>query len=261
MADVVVRNTVLAAPCRASAGSCRVIVPLTAPTAAELAVLAGQAAPAADLLEVRLDALAELTPETAAEALAAVRAAAPETPILATVRTAREGGPVDLDPDAYTALLTGLCEQAPGGFDLLDVEFSVGLQRCAALLAAAHKAGAAAVFSCHDFAKTPATGAMTDLLISMGDAGADVAKLAVMPGDAADAARLLQATAQAAARRPETPLITMAMGPAGAVTRLCGGAFGVCASFGAMGGAASAPGQPDARDLRAAVETMGKAMK
>ena len=59
MADVVVRNTVLAAPCRASAGSCRVIVPLTAPTAAELAVLAGQAAPAADLLEVRLDALAE----------------------------------------------------------------------------------------------------------------------------------------------------------------------------------------------------------
>lgn len=261
MADVVVRNTVLAAPCRASAGSCRVIVPLTAPTAAELAVLAGQAAPAADLLEVRLDALAELTPETAAEALAAVRAAAPESPVLATVRTAREGGPVDLDPDAYTVLLTGLCEQAPGGFDLLDVEFSVGGQRCAALLAAAHKAGAGTVFSCHDFAKTPATGAMTDLLISMADGGADVAKLAVMPGDAADAARLLQATAQAAARRPETPLITMAMGPAGAVTRLCGGAFGVCASFGAMGGAASAPGQPDARDLRAAVKAMGKAMK
>ena len=88
--------------------------------------------------------------------------------------------------------------------------------------------------------------------------GADVAKLAVMPGDAADAARLLQATAQAAARRPETPLITMAMGPAGAVTRLCGGAFGVCASFGAMGGAASAPGQPDARDLRAAVKAMAR---
>lgn len=261
MADVVVRKTVLAAPCRASVGSCRVIVPLTASTAAELAQAAAKAAGAADILEVRLDAMEVLTPRTAAEALAAVRQAAPDLPLLATVRTAREGGPAELDPDAYAALLTGLCETAPGGFELLDVEFSVGMHRCAALLDAARQAGAAAVFSCHDFAKTPATGAMTDLLISMADAGADVAKLAVMPGDAADAARLLQATAQAAARRPETPLITMAMGPAGAVTRLCGGAFGVCASFGAVGGAASAPGQPDARDLRAAVAAMGKAMK
>ena len=117
------------------------------------------------------------------------------------------------------------------------------------------------MFSCHDFEKTPVTGAMTDLLVSMADAGADVAKLAVMPRDRADAARLLQATAQAAARRPETPLITMAMGTMGAVTRLCGGAFGVCASFGAVGGAASAPGQPDARELRAAMEAVGKALQ
>lgn len=260
MADVVVRNTVLAAPCRASVGSCRIIVPLTAPTAAELAVLAGQAATAADLLEVRLDALAELTPKTAAAALAAVRAAALEPPILATVRTTREGGPADLDQDAYAALLTGLCEQAPGGFDLLDVEFSVKEELRESLLAAAHKAGAAAVFSCHDFIRTPSTEEMACLLLQMDAAGADVAKLAVMPQCPTDAARLLEATVRAAACRPETPLITMAMGAMGAVTRLCGGAFGVCASFGAMGGAASAPGQPDARDLRAAVKAIARAL-
>lgn len=261
MADVTVWGTVLSAPARATAGSCKVIVPLTAATAAELAGLAVQAAEAADLLEVRLDALETLTPRTAAEALAAVRKAAPKRAILATVRTAREGGPADLTPEGYAALLEGLCEEAPGGFDLLDVEFSVGEALRGSLLGAAHQAGAAVVFSCHDFDKTPATGAMTDLLVSMADAGADVAKLAVMPRDAADAARLLQATAQAAARRPETPLITMAMGAVGAVTRLCGGAFGVCASFGAVGGAASAPGQPDARELRAAMEAVGKALQ
>ena len=74
-----------------------------------------------------------------------------------------------------------------------------------------------------------------------------------MPAAPADAARLLEATALAAERRPETPLITMAMGPLGAVTRVCGAAFGVCASFGTAG-AASAPGQPDAAALRAALQ-------
>nr|WP_317401455.1 type I 3-dehydroquinate dehydratase [uncultured Gemmiger sp.] len=261
MGDVAVWGTVLAAPCRATAGSCKVIVPLTAPTAAELAGLAITAAEAADLLEVRLDALETLTPRTAAQALAAVRRAAPKRAILATVRTAREGGPADLTAEAYAALLRGLCDEANGGFDLLDVEFSVGKHLRETLLDAAHQAGAAVVFSCHDFARTPETEAMADLLVSMADAGADVAKLAVMPQCPADAARLLEATARAAALRPETPLITMAMGAMGAVTRLCGGAFGVCASFGAMGGAASAPGQPDARDLRAAVAAVGKAMQ
>lgn len=260
MADVTVWGTVLAAPARAKAETCKVIVPLTAATPAELAGLAMQAADAADLLEVRLDALKTLTPRTAAQALAEVRKAAPRRAILATVRTAREGGPADLTPEDYTALLTGLCEEAPGGFDLLDVEFSVGESLRDSLLGAAHQAGAAVVFSCHDFEKTPETGAMTDLLVTMADAGADVAKLAVMPRCPADAARLLEATARAAACRPETPLITMAMGAMGAVTRLCGGAFGVCASFGAVGGAASAPGQPDARELRAAMEAVGKAM-
>lgn len=261
MADVAVRGTVLSAPCRMQAGACKVIVPLTAPTATELGTLAAEAAPAADILEVRLDALADLNPATAAEALAAVRKAAPQRAVLATVRTAREGGPADLTPDAYGTLLTGLCEAAPGGFDLLDVEFSVGDPWRSTLLNAAHKAGAKVVCSCHDFAKAPATGAMVDLLVSMANAGADIAKLAVMPQSPADGARLLQATAEAAARRPETPLITMAMGAAGAVTRLCGGAFGVCASFGAVGGAASAPGQPDARHLRAAVQAVGQALE
>ena len=120
------------------------------------------------------------------------------------------------------------------------MEFSAGADACARLRAAAHEAGAGVVFSAHDFRTTPDTGAMTALLTAMADAGADVAKLAVTPADPADAARLLQATAQAAALRPETPLLTMAMGPLGAVTRVCGAAFGVCASFGTAG-AASAP--------------------
>ena len=99
------------------------------------------------------------------------------------------------------------------------------------------------MFSEHHFDGTPATKAMANALTAMANAGADIAKLAVMPAAPADAARLLEATALAAARRPETPLITMAMGPLGAVTRVCGAAFGVCASFGTAG-APAPPASP-----------------
>ena len=86
-------------------------------------------------------------------------------------------------------------------------------------------------------------GALASAAVGMLDLGADIAKLAVMPRNRADAARLLLATAQAAAQRPGKALITMSMGRDGAVTRFCGGAFGSTATFGTLS-AASAPGQP-----------------
>ena len=48
----------------------------------------------------------------------------------------------------------------------------------------------------------------------------------------------------------------MSMGPLGAVTRFCGGAFGSCATFGVTSGtSASAPGQPPADVLKAKLIT------
>ena len=54
--------------------------------------------------------------------------------------------------------------------------------------------------------------------------------------------RWLAATAEMADHHPETPVITMSMGTLGAVSRLCGEAFGSAMTF-ANPGAASAPGQ------------------
>ena len=138
------------------------------------------------------------------------------------------------------------------GVDYLDVEFSAGAA-VLPLTDAAHRAGAKVIYSCHHFEGTPATGKMVDTLLAM--EGADIAKLAVMPHCAADAARLLEATAAAAAQMPHTPLITMSMGALGAVTRVCGGAFGSMATFGTAG-RASAPGQPDAALLRRALHLL-----
>ena len=58
----------------------------------------------------------------------------------------------------------------------------------------------------------------------------------------ADGLELLSATAEMTDHHPETPVITMSMGPLGAVSRLCGEAFGSAMTF-ANPGTASAPGQ------------------
>ena len=198
----------------------RIIVPLFARDPAALCPLAKAASadPAAELVELRLD---PLPADEFLNALALVRGIV-DKPLVVTIRTRAEGGELALTPDAY----------------------------------AAHAAGAAALFSEHHFDATPATDAMADTLTGMADAGADIAKLAVMPRCAADAARLLEATARAADARPDTPLITMSMGPLGAVTRFCGGAFGSCATFGVTSGtSASAPGQPPADLLKAKLIT------
>ena len=210
----------------------KIIVPLFARTLPELTAqaAAAQRADAADLVELRLDPLPRQDWPTA---LAQVRAAITK-PLIVTIRTAREGGEVDLTPTEYGEACQALLAQ--GSADALDIEWLADKTLTEELRDAAHRAGVSALF-------TPDTGVMTDTLVGMLDLGADIAKLAVMPRNRADAARLLLATAQAAAQRPGKALITMSMGRDGAVTRYCGGAFGSAATFGTLS-AASAPGQP-----------------
>lgn len=217
----------------------KIIVPLFARTLSELILqaAAAQKADAADLVELRLDPLPQQDWLTA---LAQVRAAVTK-PLIVTIRTAREGGEADLTPAAYSKACQALLAQ--GGADALDIEWLADKAVTAELRDAAHRAGVSALYSEHHFGSTPDTDAMANTLVEMLDLGADIAKLAVMPHNRTDAARLLLATAQVAAQRPGKALITMSMSRDGAVTRYCGGAFGSAATFGTLS-AASAPGQP-----------------
>lgn len=222
----------------------RVIVPLFARdfTALRAQTAAAEASPFAELAELRLDPLPR---ESYTDALCAVRAAL-HKPLIVTIRTAAEGGEAPFTPDAYRDACLRLLQA--GGMDFLDIEWLPAAAHRAALLAAAHEKNVRVIFSEHHFDVTPATDAMTETLLAMQRAGADIAKLAVMPHTAADAARLLQATAQAADACPDGHFLTMSMGKLGEITRFCGGAFGSCATFGTLG-TASAPGQPAAAEL------------
>jgi 3-dehydroquinate dehydratase-1 len=83
----------------------------------------------------------------------------------------------------------------------------------------------------------------------MQQAGADVAKLAVMPRSADDVLRLMRLTAEARAKFPALPLSIMAMGALGSITRVAGFLYGSDMAF-AVGKQASAPGQIPIADAR-----------
>ena len=82
-------------------------------------------------------------------------------------------------------------------------------------------------------------------------AGADAAKLAVMPRDDGDALRLLAACRAATGGRLAIPVVAIAMGPLGVVTRVIGHGAGSALTFAAAAtGQGSAPGQLTVEQLR-----------
>ena len=230
------------------AGKPKIAAPITGADEAEILRQADViTASAADIAEWRMDCFSQVENSAAVvQCLCALRRQLGETPLLATFRTAAEGGAHPMETAAYRALNEAVI--ASGCADLLDVELFSGEDTVAALLDSAHSAQLKVVLSNHDFEKTPPVTEMTARLRAMQALGGDVLKLAVMPRSRADVLALLQATEEAA-RWAERPLVTMSMGEAGRVSRLCGGFFGSCITFGA-GRQRSAPGQMDAAALR-----------
>lgn len=264
----------------------------TVAEAARQAVAAARAG--ADVVEVRADLLdagrveaesaaagagelAAAYVDAAAQVAASLDGAGVPTPLLLTVRTAGEGGGLAISDEDYAELLTRMLAgltpgagtadapragaQADGLTGLsgersrvvaLDVELGCGCLSRLCLVAA--QAGVDVVASAHFFDRTPERSQIVGLAAQMQRAGAQVAKVAAMPGqgsESADVLTLLTATAQARAAL-HVPVITMSMGQEGLVTRLAGGLFGSALTFATAGGGASAPGQPPIAQVRAA---------
>lgn len=201
----------------------------------------------ADLYEWRMDCFVE----DIGFALSNLTATLAPKALLCTLRTKAEGGSSPLEGKAYENFLSALLER--GGFRLLDVEFSQGPERVGRLLELAQEKGVTVVLSKHDFSRTPSGDEITRTLLDMARMGPCLPKYAVTPRSPEDVLALLTATRRAS--REIGPVITMAMGPMGKVTRVCGQVFGSCMTFGA-GKNASAPGQLGAEDLRAVMEDL-----
>ncbi|MDF7639900.1 type I 3-dehydroquinate dehydratase [Lactobacillus sp. ESL0791] len=167
-------------------------------------------------------------------------------PILVTFRTKNEGGVLELSDDNYLNLLQAIIENRLG--DAIDIELFHEEEKIKSLVQLAHNYNLVVIMSNHDFEKVPPKDVIVFRLKKMSELQADVVKMACMPHTAKDVLILLEATNEVH-QAIENPLITMAMGDLGKVTRVSGQVFGSSLSFGAVG-KTSAPGQLSITDLR-----------
>ena len=236
---VKIRNVVI------GEGRLKTIVPITGTTADEAIAQARTIGMSAqtdvaefrvDFLDIALDAaqLAALGPKIAGQLHG--------KPLIVTFRTKAEGGNKAIADPEYGTMYETLLKARFA--DLIDVEMFRSETIVRRLVAAAHDAGAFVVMSSHDFSATPPAAELVTRLRRQQELGADVLKLAMMPRDPGDVLELLHATWEMASRYAERPMMTMAMGGTGVVSRLAGEIFGSAMSFG-MIGRASAPGQVD----------------
>jgi len=211
-----------------------------------------------DVFEWRVDFFEQIGDVAAVIAAAAtIKNEAGNTPVLFTRRSTIEGGEkIALNEAQVIAMYTAVCESKT--IDLIDYEMANDAAHIARVRDAAHANGIKLVLSFHNFSFTPMLETLVAKFLDAEQLGADVAKVAVMPLDLDDVLTLLTATRRAS-KTLHIPLISMAMGPLGAVTRLMGGVFGSSLSF-AVGASSSAPGQVPVEDLHTVLTILQKAM-
>lgn len=158
-------------------------------------------------------------------------------PVLATIRSAREGGDWKGTEAQRLELFRALAPQVQA----VDIELSSG-EILSEVIEAAHRHDAVALVSYHNFEFTPATEELQSVIDDAKSAGADVVKVSTMVRSEDDVRRLASLLLRAGAE--DTRLIVIAMGEAGAVSRVFFPALGSRITY-SFFGASSAPGQLD----------------
>jgi 3-dehydroquinate dehydratase I len=223
-----------------------------------LAEVAVVAAKKPDIIEWRVDFFEGIA-DTAqvVEIAAQIRRAAGNAALLFTRRSMREGGErIELTEPQVVALYRAVCES--GHVDLVDFEMSSEPGHLAEVREFSRARGVKLVLSFHDFKATPSPDVLAARFAQAASLGGDVAKIAVMPRDMDDVLTLLSATLRAS-RELAIPVVSMSMGPLGAITRLCGWTFGSAMTFG-VGESSSAPGQMPIEDLAAGLAIARRAL-
>lgn len=211
-----------------------------------------------DVLEWRVDYHEHIgDPAAIITTAKAIKKAAGSIPLLFTRRSVIEGGEkIALHENQVMALYGAVCESRC--IDLIDYEMANDLPNILRIRDAAKAHDIKLVLSFHNFSHTPGLESLVQKFLAAEQLGADVAKVAVMPRDLDDVLTLLTATREAS-KKLRIPLISMSMGPLGAVTRLIGGVFGSSLSF-AVGASSSAPGQVPIEDLNTVLSVLQKSI-
>lgn len=182
-----------------------------------------------DVAEVRIDLFASHEVDHVVEVIRRFG----DVPVIATIRSAAEGGAWDGGDDRRLAL----CEAVAAEVNAVDIEASSTAINTA-VIDATHRHGAMAIVSFHDFAATPTEAALTDTIADAVALGADVVKIATMVQGTDD----LRTLARVLTADHGVDLIVIGMGRAGAPSRVVFPFLGSKLTF-ADAGRSTAPGQ------------------
>lgn len=177
------------------------------------------------------------------------------TPIIFTFRSLKEGGQKEVSREYYVQLNKEMIRTKL--VDIVDIELFNDKQHIEDIISTAEENGVAVILSAHDFEKTPSKDEMLDRYQRAVSLGAHIFKLAVMPNSTEDVINLLDATRIMKEGYGNIPIITMAMGNMGLISRISGEIFGSAITFGA-GKEVSAPGQIPVEDLRKIINAIHK---
>jgi len=199
----------------------------------------------ADVIEVRLDSLAEPAVRPFVEGLT--------KPLLFTNRAAWEGGTWQGEESARVDLLV---EAVAAGATYVDIELRAEAEQRQRLLAAVQGTACQCIVSWHDFKVTASAQGLGKVFQEMYRSGAHIGKIVTTARDFRDVLRVLNLQDEAA--EMDFPLIAFCMGPVGVVSRVATCALGGYMTYAAPdGGGGTAPGQLPITTLRTLLEELG----
>ncbi len=219
--------------------SVRVCIPVCVATAAALPVAYAQAAAQADIVEIRLDGFAPAEwPRVTA--LLPQLLAQRTRPVILTRRIREQGGLSDSFDAAQARIFW---PDAARRLDADYVDWEADILTTGLPLTPAPPF----IASYHNFTRTPDN--LAQIYRQLADTGADICKIAVHAQDITDCVPIFRLLEHAATEK--RPLIALAMGEAGWLTRILGPAHGSWLTFATLDAAhATAPGQIPAGELR-----------
>lgn len=220
----------------------KICVSIAARDVGEALVMARKAAEKADVLEIRLDAMADPGIGPFVEEF--------KVPLLFTCRPKWEGGEFSGSEEERLALLG---EAVNNGAAYVDIELRTGKELRQQLISEARDHNVKTIVSWHDFKTTASSQALQSIFQEQYRSGADIGKIVTMARDFQDVLRVLALQDHAA--EMSFPLCAFCMGRAGMISRVATLELGGYMSYAAPDDSpVVAPGQLSVSTMRRVVE-------
>ncbi len=191
----------------------------------------------ADLIELRVDSLQNREGWN--------KLLRKDLPFIFTNRSKNEGGAFKGSEEKRVEIIL---DAVGRGVSCVDIELSTPERLRDRVVSEAKRAGVTVLMSHHDFSATPSVEVLIDLASKMAETGCDLVKVVTLAQNLADSMRVLDFLIDAQGE-VDVPVIALAMGEAGRVTRITAPLLGSPITY-ANVGKATAPGQLEVAETK-----------